>query len=101
MHPYAAKMLVSQGPRTLAGRPRARRSRALADLEFWSRGGEDYPEDVALTLALKRAVERLAEPARTWAARAFLRAPVLRCSAPFWTALSMRETSALCSASAA
>ena len=33
------------------------------------------------------------------AARDFLRAPVLRCSAPFWTALSIRETSALCSAS--
>ena len=34
------------------------------------------------------------------AARAFLRAPVLRCMAPFWTALSTREISALCSASA-
>ena len=31
------------------------------------------------------------------AARDFLRAPVLRCRAPFWTALSIRETSALCS----
>jgi hypothetical protein len=31
------------------------------------------------------------------AARDFLRAPVLRCSAPFWTALSIRETRALCS----
>jgi len=30
--------------------------RALADLELWSRGGSDYPEAVAFTLALRRAV---------------------------------------------
>lgn len=28
---------------------------ALADLELWTRGGADYPDDVALTLALRRA----------------------------------------------
>ena len=30
--------------------------RALADLELWSRGGSDYPEGVAFTLSLRRAV---------------------------------------------
>jgi DNA polymerase III subunit delta len=55
MHPYAAKMLVSK----VRGRSPADLDRAitaLADLEFWSRGGKDYPGDVALTLSLKRAV---------------------------------------------
>ena len=55
MHPYAAKMLVSR----VRGRSPAeldRSIRALADLELWSRGGSDYSEDVALTLALKRSV---------------------------------------------
>lgn len=54
MHPYAAKMLV--------GKVQGRSPRevevaieALADLEVASRGGEDHPEDVALTLALRRA----------------------------------------------
>lgn len=55
MHPYAAKMLVSKvrgrAPADLEGSVRA-----LADLELWSRGGSDYTEDVALTLALRRAV---------------------------------------------
>ena len=55
MHPYAAKMLVSK----VKGRTPADLDasiRALADLELWSRGGADYPEAVALTLALARAV---------------------------------------------
>ncbi len=55
MHPYAAKMLVSR----VRGRSPAdldNSIRALADLELWSRGGSDYTEDVALTLALRRAV---------------------------------------------
>jgi DNA polymerase III subunit delta len=55
MHPYAAKMLVSR----VRGRSPAdldQSIRALADLELWSRGGSDYTEDVALTLALRRAV---------------------------------------------
>ena len=54
MHPYAAKMLVGK----VQGRsPEEVESAitALADLEVWSRGGEDYPEPVALTLALRRA----------------------------------------------
>ena len=55
MHPYAAKLLVSR----VRGRSPAdldRSIRSLADLELWSRGGSDYSEGVALTVALKRAV---------------------------------------------
>ncbi len=54
MHPYAAKMLV----RRLRGTsPADLRSAvaALADLEVWCRGGSDYEEPVALTLAVRRA----------------------------------------------
>lgn len=61
MHPYAAKMLVSK----VRGRSPAELERsieALADLELWSRGGSDYPEGVALTLALRRAVGGSGEP---------------------------------------
>jgi DNA polymerase III subunit delta len=56
MHPYAARMLVSK----VKGRsPEDLDSaiRALADLELWSRGGSDYDERVALTVALRRALE--------------------------------------------
>src|SRR3954464_15143224 len=55
MHPYAAKMLVSK----VKGRTPEDLDasiRALADLELWSRGGSDYPERVAFTLTLRRAV---------------------------------------------
>jgi DNA polymerase III subunit delta len=55
MHPYAAKMLVSK----VKGRPPEDLDtsiRALADLELWSRGGSDYPERVAFTLTLRRAI---------------------------------------------
>ena len=55
MHPYAAKMLVSK----VKGRTPEDLDasiRALADLELWSRGGSDYAEGVALTLALRRAI---------------------------------------------
>ena len=55
MHPYAAKMLVKR----VSGRSPAdidMSIRALADLELWSRGGSDYSEAVAFTLALRRAV---------------------------------------------
>jgi DNA polymerase-3 subunit delta len=55
MHPYAAKMLVSK----VKGRtPEDIDSsiRALADLELWSRGGSDYPEQVAFTFTLRRAL---------------------------------------------
>jgi hypothetical protein len=54
MHPYAARMLL----RRLRGVPvQALRSAtcAIADLEWWTRGGSDYPDDVALTIAVKRA----------------------------------------------
>jgi DNA polymerase III delta subunit len=54
MHPYAAKMLL----RRLRGRSRAEvraATCAIADLEWWTRGGSDYPERVALTLAVRRA----------------------------------------------
>jgi DNA polymerase-3 subunit delta len=54
MHPYAAKMLVKR-----LGDRSSRQLRdavgAVADLEMWTRGGSDYTEDVALTLALVRA----------------------------------------------
>lgn len=54
MHPYAAKMLVRRlGGRSL-GEVRAAAC-AVADLEWWTRGGADYPERVALTLAVRRA----------------------------------------------
>jgi len=59
MHPYAARMLVSK----VKGRSPADLDaaiRALADLELWSRGGSDYAEGVALTLALRRAVGSVA-----------------------------------------
>jgi len=54
MHPYAAKLLV----RRLRGRSTAEMraaSCAIADLEWWTRGGSDYPESLALTLAVRRA----------------------------------------------
>jgi DNA polymerase III delta subunit len=55
MHPYAAKMLVSKvkgrSPDDLEAS-----IRALADLELWTRGGSDYPEAVAFTLSLRRAI---------------------------------------------
>ncbi len=62
MHPYAAKMLVGR----VKGRTPAdidESIRALADLELWSRGGSDYTEAVALTLALRRAVGAAGEDA--------------------------------------
>jgi DNA polymerase III subunit delta len=54
MHPYAAKMLVRKVRGGNLDDLRAA-SCAFADLEWWSRGGADYPDDVALTLALRRA----------------------------------------------
>ena len=54
MHPYAAKLLV----RRIRGRsPEELRAAtcAIADLEWWTRGGADYPERLALTLAVRRA----------------------------------------------
>jgi len=54
MHPYAAKLLVQR----VGGRsPRELRAAtcAIADLEWWTRGGSDHPERVALTLGVRRA----------------------------------------------
>jgi DNA polymerase-3 subunit delta len=55
MHPYAARQLLGRLEKTdLDGLREA--MIALADLEVWSRGGVDYGDEVALTLALRRAV---------------------------------------------
>ena len=50
--------------------------------------------------SMRRAQASTPAPARTRAARDFLRAPVLRCSAPRLTALSIVETRRRCSSSA-
>lgn len=54
MHPYAAKMLLRRVQGGSLDELRAATC-AIADLEWWTRGGSDYPDDVALTLALRRA----------------------------------------------
>ena len=54
MHPYAAKLLVGRVRGRSAAEIRAATC-AVADLEWWTRGGADYPEPVALTLAVRRA----------------------------------------------
>ncbi len=51
MHPYAAKQLVSRLQNTDLRQLQAA-TVALADLEVWCRGGMDYGDDLALTLAL-------------------------------------------------
>jgi DNA polymerase III subunit delta len=54
MHPYAAKQLVRRLQGTdLAGLRLA--TETLADLELWCRGGADYGDELAFTLALRRA----------------------------------------------
>ncbi len=54
MHPYAAKQLVGRlqgvGVEDLRDA-----TIALADLEVWCRGGADYGDELALTLALRKA----------------------------------------------
>ncbi|MGE5281728.1 MAG: DNA polymerase III subunit delta [Chloroflexota bacterium] len=55
MHPYAAKQLVARVGRTSLDSLR-QATAALADLEVWCRGGADYGDDLALTLALRAAV---------------------------------------------
>jgi DNA polymerase III subunit delta len=54
MHPYAAKQLVGrlQG---VSVEDLQDATIALADLEVWCRGGSDYGEELALTLALRKA----------------------------------------------
>jgi DNA polymerase-3 subunit delta len=54
MHPYAAKLLVGRVRNSDATSLRAATC-AIADLEWWTRGGADYPDDVALALAVSRA----------------------------------------------
>ena len=54
MHPYAAQMLVKRVRDASADDLRGALA-AVADLEVWSRGGSDYDESVALTLAVRRA----------------------------------------------
>ncbi len=54
MHPYAAKQLVQRVRRSSLAEVREAIT-AVADLEFWTRGGSDYPEEVALTFAVRRA----------------------------------------------
>jgi DNA polymerase III subunit delta len=54
MHPYAAKQLVSRLQNADLADLRAA-TETLADLELWCRGGADYGDDLALTLALRRA----------------------------------------------
>ncbi|HYH61547.1 MAG TPA: DNA polymerase III subunit delta [Solirubrobacterales bacterium] len=54
MHPYAAKMLLRRVKNSDSRSLRAATC-AVADLEWWTRGGSDYPEDVALALAVARA----------------------------------------------
>lgn len=61
MAPYPAKMLVQSvrgvDPDELAGA-----IGAIADLEWWTRGGSDYSDEVAMTLAVRRAAGGDNEP---------------------------------------
>jgi DNA polymerase-3 subunit delta len=54
MHPYAAKQLVRRLGDLEIGDLQAA-TIALADLEVWCRGGADYGDELALTLALRAA----------------------------------------------
>jgi DNA polymerase III subunit delta len=54
MHPYAARQLVARLDGTGLDDLRAATT-ALADLEVWCRGGADYGDELALTLALRQA----------------------------------------------
>jgi DNA polymerase III delta subunit len=54
MHPYAARQLVARLGDTSAEELQEA-TLALADLEVWCRGGADYGDDLALTLALRKA----------------------------------------------
>jgi hypothetical protein len=54
MHPYAAKLLVARLRETDLTNLRLA-TEALAQLERWCRGDADYGDELALTLALRRA----------------------------------------------
>ena len=54
MHPYAAKLLVGRLRNADLSDLRLA-TEALAELERWCRGDADYGDELALTLALRRA----------------------------------------------
>ena len=54
MHPYAAKQLVRRLGGTDLANLRAA-TETLADLELWCRGAADYGDELALTIALRKA----------------------------------------------
>ena len=54
MHPYAAKQLVRRLQGTDLSSLRLA-TETLADLELWCRGGADYGDELALTIALRKA----------------------------------------------
>jgi DNA polymerase-3 subunit delta len=54
MHPYAAKQLVARLGETNLEQLR-QATATLADLEVWCRGGADYGDELALTLAVRKA----------------------------------------------
>jgi hypothetical protein len=54
MHPYAARQLVAR-LRDVELDDLRRSVEVLADLEVWCRGGADYGDELALTLALRAA----------------------------------------------
>jgi len=54
MHPYAAKQLLAK-LRDADVADLRMATEALAELELWCRGGADYGDELALTLALRRA----------------------------------------------
>jgi DNA polymerase-3 subunit delta len=54
MHPYAAKQLVSR-LRDADLEDLRLATETLADLELWCRGGADYGDELALTIALRKA----------------------------------------------
>jgi DNA polymerase III subunit delta len=56
MHPYAAKQLVARVRNSDLAALR-RSTEALAELELWCRGGADYGDDLAFTLALRSMAE--------------------------------------------
>jgi DNA polymerase-3 subunit delta len=53
MHPYAARQLVARLGKTNLDQLHAA-TMALADLEVWCRGGADYGDELALTLAVHK-----------------------------------------------
>lgn len=54
MHPYAAKLLIDRIKDSSPEELRDATAR-MADLEVWCRGGAEYGDELALTLALRRA----------------------------------------------